>query len=555
MSFHDITSRNELADFLGIQRKTLSYVLYIAHVDTFYKSFDIPKKNGSARHIFAPTGLLKNVQTILAKQLIDYQENIIKKDDIKTSVSHAFEKNKSIITNAAIHRNKRYVLCLDLKDYFEAFNFGRVVGYFEKNKHFSLPHEVAVTIAQICCYNGSLPQGAPTSPIISNLISQIIDYRILKICKRFHLDYTRYADDLTFSTNDKSFLDKKDTFIEEITYEIESSGFSINESKTRMVFRDSQQVVTGLIVNRKINVPRIYYKRTRAMWRSYYTTGNIFLDGHQGTVKQLEGRFSFIDQIEHYNNTVDKSGTPHRDTCLSAKEKEYRNFLFYIHFINNQKPVLITEGKTDVLYIKAALKSLYSEYPSLISKDSHGKFAFHISFFNKTRHWKYFFGMSKDGADAMKKLYSFFSGNGDYNLCQYFKRQKAIFSNKPVFFLFDNELNSKRPLSIFISAAKLDDTQKTKLKEKNHIILNEDSKLSLLSVPLPSGKDECELEDLFDDKTLATVIDGRTFSRKDEDITKYYNKNIFSKYIYKNYKNIDFSAFRPLLNTMTELNK
>ena len=84
MSFHDITSRNELADFLGIQRKTLSYVLYIAHVDTFYKSFDIPKKNGSARHIFAPTGLLKIVQTILAKQLIDYRENIIKKDECFT---------------------------------------------------------------------------------------------------------------------------------------------------------------------------------------------------------------------------------------------------------------------------------------------------------------------------------------------------------------------------------------------------------------------------------------------------------------------------------------
>ena len=161
--------------------------------------------------------------------------------------------------------------------------------------------------------------------------------------------------------------------------------------------------------------------------------------------------------------------------------------------------------------------------------------------------------MSKDGADAMKKLYSFFNGNGENNLCDYFKRQNAIFSKNPVFFLFDNEQNSKRPLRTFVSYAKLSDTQEAELKDTNHTLLNEVSNLSLLSVPLPAGKDECELEDLFTEETLATVIGGRTFSRKDEDITKYYNKNIFSKYIYKNYKNIDFSAFRPLLNIISEL--
>ena len=555
MNIKNIATRNEFADYLNIKRKTLTYVLYEAGVNSFYQSFDIPKKDGSARHIYAPTGVLKTIQKKLADALYDYQKSIKSETNIKTNISHAFEKEKGIITNAQIHRNKRYIICLDLKDYFESFHFGRVMGFFENNRNYKLSHEVAVIIAQIACYNGFLPQGAPSSPVITNLISQIMDSHLLKICKKYHLDYTRYADDLTFSTNDKNFLDKKDAFIEEVSFEIESSGFSINDSKTRIVFRDSQQVVTGLIVNKKLNVPRSYYKNTRAMWRTFYTTGNYLIDGQQGTVNQLEGRFSFIDQIEHYNKIVDLSGAKHRDTRLSAKEREYRNFLFYIHFINNNKPVLITEGKTDVLYIKAALKNLYAEYPSLISKNSNGKFTFRISFFNRTRHWKYFFGMSKDGADAMKKLYSFFSGNGDNNLCQYFKKQNAIFSNKPVFFLFDNELNSKRPLNAIVSAAKLDDTQKNDLKEKNHIMLNEDSKLSLLSVPLPSGKDECELEDLFDEKTLSTVIDGRTFSRKDEDIKKYYNKNIFSKYVYKNYRQIDFSAFRPLLNIMTELIK
>ena len=92
------------------------------------------------------------------------------------------------------------------------------------------------------------------------------------------------------------------------------------------------------------------------MWRSFYTTGNYLIDGQQGTVNQLEGRFSFIDQIEHYNNIVNLSGNSHNNFYLTAKEKEYRNFLFYIHFINNQKPVLVTEGKTDVLYINTFLE-------------------------------------------------------------------------------------------------------------------------------------------------------------------------------------------------------
>jgi len=210
MSIKNIATRNEFADYLNIKRKTLTYVLYEAGVNSFYQSFDIPKKDGSARHIYAPTGALKTIQKKLADALYDYQKNIKSETNIKTNISHAFEKEKGIITNAQIHRNKRYIICLDLKDYFESFHFGRVMGFFENNRNYKLSHEVAVIIAQIACYNGFLPQGAPSSPVITNLISQIMDSHLLKICKKYHLDYTRYADDLTFSTNDKNFLDKKD---------------------------------------------------------------------------------------------------------------------------------------------------------------------------------------------------------------------------------------------------------------------------------------------------------------------------------------------------------
>lgn len=552
MRINDITTRNEFADFLGIQRKTLTYVLYEVGVDSFYKSFEIPKKDGSPRHIHAPTGVLKTIQKKLAIALCAYQQECRNNKGIHVNVSHAFEKGKGFITNAQIHRNKRYLLCFDLKDYFESFHFGRVQGFFENNRDFRLPHEVAVIIAQLTCYNGFLPQGAPSSPVITNLISQIMDFHLLSISKKYHLDYTRYADDLSFSTNDKHFLSKKDSFIAEINNEVESSGFSINGAKTRIVFKDSQQIVTGLIVNKKINVPRQYYKDTRAMWRSYYTTGSFMIQGQEGTVNQLEGRFSFIDQIEHYNNQIDSKPKSHHAGNLSAKEKEYRNFLFYTHFLNNPKPVIITEGKTDVLYIKAALKNLYHEYPSLISKTSGGQFSFNVSFFNKTRHWKYLFGMSQDGGDAMSRLYDYFNENKEWNLCKFFASKKALLSEQPVFFLLDNETKNEKPLKKFINHSKLSEKQKVELEKTNHVKLNPYANLHLVSVPLPDNKQECELEDLFSQKTLSTVINGRRFSKKDEDPAKYYNKDIFSKYIYKNYKIIDFSAFKPLLNVIAD---
>lgn len=554
MRLNEIQTRNQLADFLGIQRKTLTYVLFEARVKSFYSSFDIPKKDGTMRHICAPLGVLKVIQRKLAKALYEYQVLVRKENGIKANISYAFEKNKGIILNAKIHKNKRYVFCVDLNDFFNMFHFGRVLGYFLSNRYFNLPKEVAVTIAQIACYNGVLPQGAPSSPIITNLICQTLDIHVLKIAKKYKLDYTRYADDLTFSTNKKDFLDIKDKFFNDLKREIQKSGFSINDSKTRLMYHDSRQIVTGLVVNQKINVPRDFYRTTRAMLHSLYTTGEFKLNGENGTMAQLEGRLSFIDQIEFYNNKHDISGAKHNCRSLSGKEIDYRNFLFYKHFIANKQMLLITEGKTDILYIKAALKSLYKSYPKLISKDENGKFRYHISFFSRSNHWNYFFGMALDGADAMKTLYSYFIGkNGVDNLCDYFIKYETEFSPHPTILLFDNEKNTKRPLRGFISYAELSEQEKDQLENKNHVLLEPKCNLNLVSVPLPYGKNECELEDLFTDETLNIEIDGRKFSRHDENPQKYYNKDIFSKYIFQNFEKIDFAGFKPLLNIFDKL--
>lgn len=130
--FCDITSRNELADFLEIPRKVLTYVLYVEKVEGFYTTFTIPKKNGDTRTIKAPYGDLRAIQKKLACELEKYQQEIWASKKIKPNIAHGFQKQKSIVTNAKIHRNKRYVLNIDLQDFFDSFHFGRVRGFFEK---------------------------------------------------------------------------------------------------------------------------------------------------------------------------------------------------------------------------------------------------------------------------------------------------------------------------------------------------------------------------------------------------------------------------------------
>lgn len=549
-NLNELETRNELADYLKIPRKTLSYILYVKTVDELYISFEIPKKKEGVRSINAPVEQLKNIQRKIADVLWKYQMDIWKSRDINPNISQAFIKGKGIITNAQIHRNKRFVYNLDLENFFDSFHFGRVRGFFLKSYDYQFSDEVATTIANLCCYKGKLPQGAPSSPIITNIICNVLDMRILKIAKKYRLDYTRYADDLTFSTNDKKFLDVKEAFYQEIDKEIERAGFKINEKKIRLQFRDSRQEVTGIIVNKKLNVNRDYYKKTRAMAHQLYTKGEFFIDGELGTINQLEGRFSFINQLDQYNNSQD--GNTHNFNTLNGREIQYQQFLFYKYFFANTKPVIVTEGKTDIVYIKAALKNLYQEYPDLVRKNDKGKFEYQFSFFKKTKRMKYFLNIVKDGADMMKNICNFFTkqGGDKYpNYLEIFKKLSNTSPQNPVILLFDNELgNEKKPVSKCVKYLKLLEEKTDELKTENRVNIIDN--LYILVTPLVKEK-ESDIEDLFDKETLEHTINGKVFCKEDTyDINKYYGKDIFSKYIMKNYGEINFDGFKPLLNNI-----
>ncbi len=556
MKFSDITTRNELADFLKIPRKKLTEVLYVRRVENYYETFEIAKKSGGVRVINAPYGSLKSIQVKLASALAEYLNEIRISNNIKASVSHAFEKGKSIITNAAVHRNKRYILNVDLENFFDSFHFGRVCGYFEKNKYFLLPHEVAVVISTILCCNGVLPQGAPTSPVVTNMMCHVLDYKILMLSKKYKVNYTRYADDMTFSTNDKQFLDKKDDFYKSLLLIIEKSGFKVNSNKTRLHYNDSRQVVTGLTVNRTVNVDRTYYKQTRAMADCLYRTGEFRIDNIDASISRLEGRFSFINQLNRYNNSINCENK-HTFRNLSGRELEYRKFLFYKYFFANKKPLIVTEGKTDILYIKAALKKMYKDYPELITKRDDGTFYFKISFLKRTKRLRYFFNFSLDGADTMKQLYCFFTGTGGNGYVNYFNFFANHYGRKPknpVVFIFDNELaNKDKPIKKFLSSIS-GSSMEAVIKDKLYVNLIDGSNLYLITNQLMDGKSECEIEDLFDEKTRGHKHNGKSLCLKDKfDTDKYYGKDIFSKYVLNNYMSIDFSNFKVILDNIKDI--
>jgi S1-C subfamily serine protease len=174
------------------------------------------------------------------------------------------------------------VLNIDLEDFFGSINFGRVRGMLMAMPY-SLNLGIATLIAQICCYQNKLPKGAPTSPVISNMICADLDSKMKSLAKSNGCYYTRYADDITFSTKTAKFPPELATWRisdgkrqavvgEKLKDLIEAAGFRVNESKTRLLSKSDRQVVTGLVVNRYVNVPRVYIRNIRAMlhaWQKY----------------------------------------------------------------------------------------------------------------------------------------------------------------------------------------------------------------------------------------------------------------------------------------------
>jgi RNA-directed DNA polymerase len=376
--FYQLRTRKDIAALLDISDYQLRYHLYIYPRKQVYTTFKIPKKSGGYRSISAPKTAIKIIQQKLNQVLRSVYQP-------KPS-THGFTVNKSIITNAKQHLRQRYILNLDLKDFFPSINFGRVRGLL-KAKPYDCTDEVATVLAQICCHDNQLPQGAPTSPIVSNMICAKLDSQLQRLAKKYQCIYTRYADDITFSTSRARFpshlvwfsKEAEQLFLgDELKNIIEENGFLVNESKVRLQNRYKHQEVTGITVNEKLNVKRKYIRQIQAVlhawekyglenaeadfWKRY--TKHRFDKNNPDTFRSIvRGRVEFVGSVRGKNDRIYlnllrllKKLSPDlvNDSKLSSSDYETSSQ----NQVSLQKAGIWTEGKTDIQHLKSALRWL-----------------------------------------------------------------------------------------------------------------------------------------------------------------------------------------------------
>lgn len=554
-----------VAALLGFKASALSFILYKMAETAKYKKFDIPKRYGGARKICAPLPELKLIQRRLSDLLQNCVEEINKVNGLNDRISHGFKRKRSIISNAKEHRNRRYVFNVDLTDFFGSINFGRVRGFFMKDKNFLLHSDVATVLAQIACYENALPQGSPCSPVISNLIGHVLDIHLVRLASRNGCTYSRYADDLTFSTNKPEFpaniaqfasddSDQQWSPGNELVRLVKKSGFIMNPLKTRMQYRDSRQEVTGLIVNKKVNVRSEYRRTVRAMVHHLFTKGSfefvhktvdekrvVTINKMAGTTNQLHGMLGFIDGVDLYNKKLNSKVKDSKDQLsTTSKESMYRRFLLFKEFYAAPTPVIICEGKTDNVYILHAIRSLAAAYPQLATMNTDGTIKLAVRIF-------------KYSGTSTGRILGINGGTPDLsNFMRLYNREikkfKAPGAQQPVIMLVDNDAGAKEKGKIFNTVKDITKTMVVGTEPFVHITGN----LYLVATPVKHGAKESMIEDFFDDEIKSTIVGGKAFNpQNDFDTDTHYGKHVFAqKVVRAQASKIDFSGFKAIFSNI-----
>lgn len=308
-----ISDDKELTSLLGIEYNELRFLCYhrdVMNYDNYYH-YTIPKKNGGERSIAAPSPLLKHVQRKILELILD-------KIEISNS-AHGFLTGRSVVSSAQSHvEGPKLLINMDIENFFPTITFNRVRGMF---KSFGYSGYVSSLLAMICTYcermavevkgqikyvktsERILPQGSPSSPMITNILCKNIDKRINDLAKTHDFIYTRYADDMSFSFEQNITKNEIRKVIYEVCSVIHNEGFKVNKDKTRYLKNNNRQCITGIVVNNEqIGVPKVWLKKMRAAIHNAKISGNLSKE----TIVKISGMASWLKSVnkERYDKII-----------------------------------------------------------------------------------------------------------------------------------------------------------------------------------------------------------------------------------------------------------
>jgi retron-type reverse transcriptase len=300
----------ELAAAMGLTLPELKFLCFHREVarTTHYRRFNLPKKTGGMRTISAPMPRLKRAQYWVL-------DNLLAKVACHEA-AHGFLPGRSIVTNAAPHCAQAVVINLDLKDFFPSITFPRIKGVFQG---LGYGESVASMLALLCSENACdelevdgerffvggkgrdrvLPQGAPTSPMLTNILCRKLDRRLQGLAGKLGFAYTRYADDLTFSASGEG-ADKVGRLLRQVHHVLKDEGFTPHPDKQRVMRRGARQEVTGVVVNAKPSVSREERRKLRAALHRAGKQGveAATWQGHAATRDVLVGYARFVKMVD-----------------------------------------------------------------------------------------------------------------------------------------------------------------------------------------------------------------------------------------------------------------
>lgn len=283
-----------LSLLLGRTRGSLASM--INSPKSYYRQFKIPKRTGGSRTIHAPYPSLCECQRWILDEIL-YKTKI-------SRAAHGFVKGKSILTNSKEHTGKDHIIKIDLKDFFPSIHINRVFGLFSS---LGYNDKVSFYLARLCTYENGLLQGSPASPFISNIIAYSMDRRLIGYLKRKGAKYTRYADDITISSNSIKSINLS------VIYKIiEEEGFQINHKKTIMSGPGQRKIITGIDISS--GQPRPLKKFRRFIIQEAYYISRFGISSHMKKRKirdpyykdSLNGKISFWEMIDPHSSELSK---------------------------------------------------------------------------------------------------------------------------------------------------------------------------------------------------------------------------------------------------------